>query len=213
LEFEKQAALDFLSSTLRRGRDKAAVFTFNSYVTLRQDYTGDLPLSSDALTQIHSGGGTGLYDALHFVVQGTLARQKGRRGIILLSDGDDNASRIPPQEVVDAAQRNNVSIYAISVNSLGAEFVDSVRVDRVLQMFAVETGGNAFFPSRVKQLSAYFNEISNELRTQYAIGYRSTNPKRDGSFRNIRITVKNAHYSVRSRSGYYAPLEASVAQR
>jgi VWFA-related protein len=213
LDFEQEAAIDFLQSTLRRGRDQAAIFTFNSSLNLRQDYTDDPQLLASAVRRIHAGGGTGLYDALYFLLEGTLAEQTGRRGIILLTDGDDNSSRSSPRDVVDAAQRNNVAIYAISVNSLGIGSSDSARFDRVMEMFGRETGGNAFFPIRLKELSAYFKEISNELRSQYTIAYRSTNPNFDGSFRKIRIEVDNAQYSVRTRAGYFAPVRVTTASR
>jgi len=205
LSFEQDAAIDFLQSTLRRGRDKAALYTFDSTVDLRQDYTDDLQLLAHAVKRTHSGGGTALYHALDFLLEGTLARQEGRRGIVLLTDGDDNSSRSSPREVVEAAQRNNVAIYAISVNSLDIRSGDSERADDVLKLFAGETGGNAFFPRQPKQLSRYFKKISNELSSQYTIAYRSTNPKRDGTFRRIRIEVNDTHYAARSRSGYYAP--------
>ena len=212
LSFEQDAAIDFLQSTLRRGRDKAALYTFDSTVDLRQDYTDDLQLLAHAVKRTHSGGGTSLYDALDFLLEGTLARQEGRRGIVLLTDGDDNSSRSSPREVVEAAQRNNVAIYAISVNSLDIRSGDSERADDVLKLVAGETGGNSFFPRQPKQLSRYFKKISNELSSQYTIAYRSTNTKRDGTFRKIRIEVNNAHYSARARTGYYAPARVNTAR-
>jgi Ca-activated chloride channel homolog len=206
LSFEQDAATQFLYSSLRPGRDKAAMFTFETTVDLRQDYTDDAQLLVNAVRKTRAGGGTRLYDALYFILNKTFAGREGRRGIILLTDGEDNSSRRSPQEVVEAAQRNNVAIYAISVNSFGTPVNEAARSDGVLEMFAAETGGTAFFPTGPKELSAYFQMISNELRSQYTVAYRSTNEKRDGSFRKVRIDVKHAHYSVHSRSGYYAPI-------
>jgi len=205
LRFEQEAAVEFLYTTLRRGQDKAAVFTFDSTIDKRQDYTDDAQLLANGVRRARSGGGTRLYDALHFLIKGTLAGREGCRGIIVLTDGDDNSSRSSSSEVVEAAQRHNVAIYAISVNSFGEQLNDSNRIDRVLETFAAETGGKAFFPTELKELVAHFKVISNELRSQYTIAYRSTNETRDGAFRRVRIDVKNAHYSVRSRTGYYAP--------
>src|SRR5262245_32681173 len=141
VNFEREAANQFLYSTLRPGSDKAAVYTFDTGVELRQDFTDNLQLLTNAVGRIRAGGGTRLYDALYFVLSKTFAGQEGRRGLILLTDGDDNSSRTSPREVVEAAQRNNVAIYSIGVNSLvPLPLNDSNRVDRVLEMFAAETG-------------------------------------------------------------------------
>ena len=213
LNFEQEAAVEFLYSTLRRGQDKAAVFSFDSTIELRQDYTDDAQLLANAVRRTHAGGGTRLYDAVYYLIKGTLAGREGRRGIILLTDGDDNSSRSSPADIVEAAQRNNVAIYVISVNSFGLRLDDSNRIDGVLERFAAETGGKAFFPTELKELVSYFKMISNELRSQYTIAYRSTNESRDGAFRKVRIDVKNGHYSVRSRPGYYAPTALKREER
>src|SRR6266850_5822152 len=205
LGFEQEAAIEFLNSTLRHGMDQATVVTFDSSIDLRQDYTNERQLLATAVRRTRSGGGTRLYDALSFLLNGTLASRGGRRVIILLTDGDDNSSRSSPREVVEAAQRNNVAIYAVSVNSISIRFDDSDRSDVTLEMLGTETGGKAFFPKGLKDLSAHFKAISKELRSQYTIAYRSTNRKRDGTYRRIQIAVTDHHYSVRARSGYYAP--------
>jgi VWFA-related protein len=206
LPFERDAAIEFLQSTLRPTRDKAAVVTFDSTVDLRQEYTDDLQLLTNAVRRTRAGGGTRMYDALCLLLNGRFGPEGERRGIVLLSDGKDTTSRTSPRQVVDAAQQNNVIIYAISVNSMDASPTDSRRGDEVLEMFARETGGKAFFPERPKELAGYFKEISDELRSQYTIAYRSTNTKRDGTYRKVQIdVVDNPHYVVRSRSGYYAP--------
>jgi len=206
LGFERDAAIEFLRSTLRRGRDKAAIFTFDSSVDLRQDYTDDFQALASAIGKIRAGGGTRLYDALNVLMKGRLASEQGRRGIILLSDGDDNSSRSSPQDVVEAAQRTNVAIYPISVSEIGFRSEDSDRSDAILNMLASETGGKASFPKRLRDLPKYFQHVSEELRSQYAIAYRSTNPKRDGTYRRIRIEVRDGHLSAHTRPGYYAPL-------
>jgi Ca-activated chloride channel homolog len=206
LPFERDAAIDFLQSTLRPGRDKAGIFTFDSTIDLRQDYTDDLQLLTAAVRQTRAGGGTRMYDALCLLLNRRHGPEAERRGIVLLSDGKDTTSRSSPKQVVEAAQRSNATIYAISVNSIDASPTDSRRGDEVLEMFAQETGGKAFFPRRAKDLAEYFSEISDELRSQYTIAYRPTNSKRDGTYRNIHIeVVDNPRYIVRSRSGYYAP--------
>jgi VWFA-related protein len=210
LRFEQEAAIQFLYTTIRRGRDKAAVFTFDTSIDLQQDYTDDPVLLAKAVRRTRAGGGTRLYDALHHAVIEKLAGPDERKVIILITDGDDNSSRTSAQEVLDAAQRNSVSIYTISMNALGLRLGDTTRGDWILDKFATETGGKAFFPIKLKDFSEYFKRISTELRSQYTIAYRSTNPKKDGTFRKVRIDVKNMHYSVRARSGYYAPHQVAV---
>jgi Ca-activated chloride channel family protein len=214
LRFEQEAATQFLYATLRRRRDKAALITFEYSFKLQQDYTDDPGLLETAVRKIIAGGGTRLYDALHFSIQEKLAGSEDRKVIILITDGEDRSSRRSPQEVVDLAQRNNVSIYSVSMNGLGMERHQSDQSDRVLDMLASETGGRAFFPTKLENMASDFKQIDTELRSQYTIGYRSTNSKRDGTFRKIRIEVKSGKivYAVRARSGYYAPAE-TVATR
>ena len=204
LRFEQEAAIDFLYATLRRGRDHGLIFTFDSEVNLRQDYTDDPASLAQAIRNMRAGGGTRLYDALYFAVE-KLAGQEGRRAIVLISDGDDNSSRRTFTEAVEFAQRHDVTVYSISTSAVGIRIGDTRYADSVMKTVAQETGGNSFFPQGAKELVASFKKISKELGAQYTLGYRSTNPKRDGSFRRIRIEVDNKRYTVRARAGYYAP--------
>lgn len=207
LRFEKEAAAAFLQTTLRRGRDKAALVTFDHIFELQQDYTDDPAVLTTAVRHIFAAGGTRLYDALHFVIENKLSGPEERKVIVLITDGDDKSSVRSPEEVVDLAHRNNVSIYAISMNALGTRWNHSEESDRVLKLLTSQTGGTGFFPTKLENLESSFQKIANELRSQYTIAYRSTNPKRDGAFRTIRIEMAKSHYSVRSRSGYYAPTQ------
>jgi Ca-activated chloride channel family protein len=210
LQFEKQAAVSFLDTILRQNRDKAAVFTFDSTIDLQQDFTDDRSRLARAVVRTRAGGGTRLYDALINVMQQKLTGREERKVIVLLTDGDDNSSRNSAEQVVAVAQRNDVTIYTISMNAVGLALDDSQRGDRILKMFAQQTGGEAFLPASVKALPTQFKRITEELRSQYTIGYRSTNPKRDGAFRKIRIDVKNERYAIRTRPGYYAPQEVAA---
>ena len=205
LPFEQDVSVAFLNSVLRPGVDQASVVTFDSSIDLRQDYTDDPLLLASAVKRIRAGGATRLYDALSLLLNGTLAEGTPRRAIVLLTDGDDNVSRSSPGEVMEAAQRNNVPIYVVSVNSIDIPSDEPNLHDRTLELFGTETGGKAFFPKKLKDLSSHLAAISKELRSQYTIAYRSTNDKRDGSYRKIRIEVRNTQYSVHARSGYYAP--------
>jgi Ca-activated chloride channel family protein len=205
IRFEKQAATEFLYAAMRAGQDKTALFSFDTLIELQQDFTDDPALVASAIRQLRSGGGTRLYDALHDVLERKLTGPEERKAIILITDGDDNSSRRSQQEVLDLAQRHNVSIYAISMNALGSRPRGSDQSDSVLGELASETGGRSFFPTKLEKLASSFKSIAAELRSQYTIAYRSTNPKRDGTFRKVRIEVKKERYAVRARPGYYAP--------
>ena len=210
LQFEKQAAISFLDAMLKPNHDKAAVFTFDSSIDLQQDFTDDSSRLAKAIIHTRAGGGTRLYDALTTVIQQKLTGNDERKVIVLLTDGDDNSSRSSVQQVVAAAQLDGVTIYAISMNALGLRSDDSDRGDRILKKITNETGGEAFFPVKIKDLPAQFKRITEELRSQYTIAYRSTNPKKDGTFRKIQIGVKNQRYAIRTRPGYYAPVAVAA---
>src|SRR5438876_6343054 len=166
LRFEQEAAIEFFYSRLRRGKDKALVISFDSGVDLLQDFTDDPEKLSDAVRKIRAGGGTSLYDAIYLAVNEKLANQPGRLVIILISDGDDNSSRISLTETLELAQRRNVAIYSISTNSaayFGSK--DQDRGDKTLKRFSEETGGRPFFPEKIQDLAVSFQEIGDELRS------------------------------------------------
>ena len=206
LRFEQEAAIEFFYSTLRRGKDKALVISFDSGVDLLQDFTDDPEKLSDAVRKIRAGGGTSLYDAIYLAVNEKLTNQPGRRVLILISDGDDNSSRTSLTETLEVAQKNFVTIYGISTNSaayFGSKEQD--RGDKTLKKFSEETGGKPFFPFKVQDLAISFQDISEELRSQYRIAYRSSNARADGTYRKVRVDVSDKRFKAKTRNGYYAP--------
>jgi VWFA-related protein len=215
LRFEQEAAIEFFYSTIHRGKDKALVISFDSGVDLLQDFSDNPETLADAVRKIRAGGGTSLYDAIYLAVNEKLANQPGRLVIILISDGDDNSSRISLTETLELAQRRNVAIYSISTNSaayFGSREQD--RGDKTLKRFSEETGGRPFFPEKIQELAVSFQEIGEELRSQYRLAYIPSNTKADGTFRKIRIDVANKSYRVKARTGYYAPrATATTSQR
>jgi VWFA-related protein len=214
LRFEEEAAIEFFYSTLQRGKDKALVISFDSGVELLQDFTDDPEKLADKIRKIRAGGGTSLYDAIYLAVNEKLAGQDGRRIVVLLTDGDDNSSRVSLTETLEAAQRNDVTIYAISTNS--AAFFGSreqERGDKTLKKLSEETGGKPFFPLKIQDLSSSFLDIHDELRSQYQIGYRPTNAKQDGTFRRIRVDLADRRYKARARTGYYMPKPTATSQK
>jgi VWFA-related protein len=206
MRFEKQAAARFFSAVLRPGKDKAFVMSFDTRTALLQDYTHDPSLLSDAVQKIIPGGSTSLYDAVFEAVVRRLAGQSGRKVIVILSDGMDNTSHISLEKTLEAAQKNDVTVYAISTNGIDmSDPHDRKTGDANLNELAKETGGQALFPSKVEALTRSFLRVCDELRSQYSLAYGPTNTKRDGTYRRIRIVAGGKHYTVRCRHGYYAP--------
>jgi Ca-activated chloride channel homolog len=209
LRFEQEAAIEFFYSTLIRGKDRALVITFDSGVDLIQDYTDDPEKLAKSIGTMRAGGGTSLYDAVDLAASKKLAGQSGRRIMAIITDGDDNSSHVSMSAVLESVQRNDVVIYTISTNSTGLGGDRNNRGDKVLKTLAHETGGKMFSPLKLQDLKSSFDNISEELRQQYALAYRSTNLVRDGTFRRIRIDAADKRYVVRARNGYYAPRPAS----
>lgn len=159
-------------------------------------------------------GRTAIWDAVGLTASEVLARNKGqrRRAIILLTDGLNNETRIDKKEAITRTLAAEAIIYAIGVGD--DSLCDSVRmpcgVDKdALREVAEKTGGRAFFPRKGVDLNGVFEEIQNELRTQYMIAYSSTNKKRDGAYRRIAIEISNPDLrkqklSIRHRPGYFA---------
>ncbi|HVN80855.1 MAG TPA: VWA domain-containing protein [Terriglobia bacterium] len=204
-KFEQEAAMDFLARTLRPKKDKALLISFDSAIELVQDYTDDPALLRKAISQIRPGGGTKLLDAIYLACQEKLKAEAGRKIMILISDGDDNLSLETVNSTLEMAQKSDVSIYTISTNSSGFFGISAPKSDKLLKRLADETGGRAFFPFKAEDLSQSFQDIGAELRSQYSLAYRSSNTKRDGTFRAIRIETERKNLKVKSRRGYYAP--------
>jgi len=211
LPFEKRATSHFLREVMRRSSDKAALVSFDTFVALQQDYSGDSTLLAKSLMPLVAGGGTCLYDALFSVIRDKLSGPDERKVVVVITDGDDNLSRRSAHDVVELAQRNDVSIFAVSTNRIGLRPGTSDQSDAVSKMLAAQTGGSLFVPVSTDQLASDFNKLANELHSHYTIAYRSTNARRDGSFRRIRIEIPKHTYSVRAPAGYYAPGESGTS--
>ena len=207
LRFEQEAAIEFFYSTVERDRDQGMLVTFDSGVEVLQEFTDSPEAFTESVRRIRAGGGTALYDAIFLAItQRISAQPEGRRVLIVISDGDDNASRVSLTETLEVAQRNDVAIYAISTNSTESVGTrEQERGDRTLRTFAEETGGRPFFPFRLEELAVNFRDISEELRSQYALTYVSSNTARDGGYREIEIRQVDDDYEVKARRGYYAP--------
>jgi VWFA-related protein len=203
-KFEQEAAIDFLFRTLRPGKDKGLLVTFDSAIELVQDYTDNPEVLAKAIREVRPGGGTKMFDAILLTCQEKLKTEIGRKIMILISDGDDNLSQETLSGTLEMAQKSDVSIYTISTNSSGFYGLNAPKADKILKRLAEDTGGRAFFPFKAEDLSQSFQDISSELRSQYSLAYRSSNPSRDGSFRSIKIETDRKNLRVKARKGYYA---------
>jgi Ca-activated chloride channel family protein len=201
LGFLQEAASEFLSQTLRKNKDLAAVVQFDSEVSLIQDFTYDNSVLENAILSIRAGGSTKLYDAIWVSVNELLRHEVGRRMLVILSDGADTQSMTRDNEALKVAQEQDVVIYGIGVRS--ARFDSDFGK---LKKFAEGTGG-LFFNSNVdlQKIREAFRRINRGIKNQFALGYVSTNPRRDGSFREVKVRMKPSGLKVTHRKGYYAP--------
>lgn len=206
LRFEQEAAVDFLTTTVRPGKDLAFIVAFDVEPQLLQDYTDSTERLSKAVRGLQAGGGTSLYDAIFFSAKEKMLffpppEPYLRRVMVIISDGRDNQSEHTREEALAMAQRGEVTIFTISTNRSGL----SQQGDKILKYLAEETGGRAFFPFSASDLATDFQEIARELRSQYSLAYVSTNAAHDGTFRAITVQTKSKGVRVRAKSGYFSP--------
>jgi len=214
LSAEKDAASRFLGRVLRKG-DLAMVMTFDTDVDLLADFTDDRGMLNRAINRAQinapSGGmiaqgplptsgtgGTNFYDAVYLAAHDKLSDEAGRKAIVVLTDAEDTGSRLNLQDAIEAAQRTDTVTHILLVAADGGDQGVARRLtdETVVRMIVVRSE---------KNLEAAFDQISEELRSQYTIGYTPTNKKRDGTYRKIKVEMKNKDYSVLTRRGYYAP--------
>lgn len=201
LDFEKEAAMDFLH-TIMRPTDRALLLEFDTGVTLLHDFTSNPNDLARAIESLRAGGGTSLYDAIYLVSEQKLLFEDGRKTIVILSDGSDLTSARTREEALKMAHMADSAIYAISTTRFGAS-VDYAG-ESALKQLTESTGGRVFFPFSTKQLSEAFSLIEQELRAQYSLTYVPSNRERDGTFRKIEVKVRGGRLDVRHRQGYYA---------
>jgi VWFA-related protein len=203
--FEQDAAVSFLHQIIRPKTDKAFVLAFDEVWDLTQDFTGDLDKLTRGIKVIRPGGGTALWDAVFYACRDKLMKEREtgpvRRAIILVSDGDDNQSRVLRQEAIEMAQRAGVIVYTISTNLSN----NPDEGDRSLKMLAEATGGQAFFPFKLQDVANAFHDINEELRSQYSVFYKPENFEANGQFRPIQIMAENKKFKVRAKKGYFVP--------
>ncbi len=210
LKFEQEAMMAFFDALIRPGKDQALFVTFSTTVELLQDFTDDHELLKQAVRSARPIGATALYDAIYRVCEEKMGTAPGRRALVVISDGEDNASNHTLDEVIDLAQRTETVIYTVGTTNVGGFGVTGGITDapgnKELRRIAEATGGKAFFPAKLLDLERAFTEISQELRSQYYLFYVSTNQTRDGNFRKIDVKVVGREgLRARTKRGYTAP--------
>ena len=203
-QFEQQSATDFLLQVLKARSDRAFVMGFDVTPTVTADWTNDPDALEAGINKLSPGGGTALYDAVYSACRDKLLGERGpepvRKAMILISDGDDNQSRVYLPEAIKECERAETIIYAISTNWTPSRGVG----DKVLTQLAEQTGGEVFFPPSVNGMATSFKDIEQELRSQYALVYTPADFKADGSYRSIYLYCFDRHYQVRAKKGYFA---------
>ena len=206
-EFEQQSASEFLIETIKARCDRAFVMGFDVTPTVTQDWTNNLDALQTGINRLRPGGGTAMFDAVYTACRDKLLEARGqepvRKAMILISDGDDNQSRVRPDEAIKMCERSETIIYAISTNWTPSRG----KGDQVLTQMSEATGGQVFFPPSVEEMSNSFHEIQAELRSQYALTYTPADFKADGAFRPIYLYCNDRRYQVRARKGYFAPTQ------
>jgi Ca-activated chloride channel homolog len=199
-----QAALNLVRAS--NAQDEVFVVNFNDEYYLDQDFTNDLLKLKEALEKIDARGGTALYEAVVASAEHLKRNARLERKVMfVVTDGEDNASRETLEQAVKLLQdENGPSVYAIGI--LGDE-EHPKRARRALEIIAQRTGGLAFFPTTLDQVDEISRQVAHDIRNQYTIGYKPTNPRASGGFRTIRVEAKAKGHGklvVRTKIGYYA---------
>jgi VWFA-related protein len=189
--------------------DEVFIVNFNDEAFLDnphgKDFTSDIKEMEDALTRIDSRGGTAMRDAIRMSIDHVKEKaHKDKKVLVVVTDGNDNSSVVGLEDLVKAAQQSEVLIYAVGLLT-DEERREAKRAEKALEALAEATGGETFFPRDVSEVERIASQVAHDIRNQYTIAYTPSNQAMDGSFRQIKVTVKaSGNPAVRARSGYYA---------
>ena len=205
----QQAATNFVHKL--KANDIAQVIDFDSRVEIRQGFTGNQAELDTAISQLAAGGSTSLHNAIYIAlkelrkVRAVNEEDVRRQALIVFSDGEDTSSLVSFDEVLDLAKRSETSIYTIALRGADVQAKGFREAEFVMRTLAQETGGRAFFPSKIDDLNGVYTQIADELASQYTLGYTSANPRRDGAWRRVVVQVSRPNVTPRTKKGYYAP--------
>jgi Ca-activated chloride channel family protein len=208
----QKAATEFIRTL--KPHDIAQVIDFDSRVEIRQAFTSQKPELEGAIHDTAAGGSTSLHNAIYISLK-ELRKIKAqseedvrRQALVVFSDGEDTSSLVSFEEVLDLAKRSETAIYTIALRSAEPSQSKGFReAEFVMRQLAQETGGRAFFPVRIEDLSGVYAQIGNELSSQYTIGYTSKNNVRNGAWRRVVVQVARPNATPRTKKGYYAPVQ------
>ena len=205
----QEAAIGFVRRMKKD--DVIEVIDFNSKVRIPQPFTNDVGALERAIRQTTVNGSTSLYNALYVSLKGLKderaknSEEVRRQAIVVLSDGDDTSSVIEYDDVLDLAKRSETAIYAIGLRQQESGRGKFKEAEFVLRQLSQETGGRVFFPLTIAELPRIYEQISEELASQYSLAYSSRNPMRNGAWRRLDVRVTKPGLNARARRGYYAP--------
>jgi Ca-activated chloride channel family protein len=208
----QEAAIGFARRL--RDQDLAEVVDFDSRVVVLQAFTNSARDLEQAIRRTSAGGSTSLYNAVYIALKDLKkvvaknVEEIRRQAIVVLSDGEDTSSLLPFEEVLDLAKRSEVAIYTIGLRENDSTSSGSKlfrEAEFVLRQLSQETGGRAFFPNQVTDLTSVYGQISDELSSQYTVGYTSKNGRRDGAWRRVVVRVNRPSTVARTKQGYFGP--------
>jgi Ca-activated chloride channel homolog len=195
-----------------RAQDAAQITQFNERTIVLQDYTNDQALLEAAIRRTSASGPTALHNALYVTLKDLEKQKKAgelrRRAVILLSDGEDTASLVNDDRVIELAKKTEIGVYAISLRPNRPGDRDRLEFSQAIHLLTTlsrDTGGQVFFPNSLSELETVYDRIAEELRTQYNLGYVSSNKRKDGKWRRVVVRVpERSDLSVRHKLGYFA---------
>ena len=212
---EQEAASRFLEHVMKTG-DMAMVISFDLDVDLLADFSDDRGQIERAINKARIGavsggvvtpgtipsntGGTHFYDAVYLACNDKLATEAGRKALVIITDAQDEGSKLRLEEAIESAQRTDTVVHVLLVHDPGYSW----RPD-VAKKLSDETGGRTIEVSSQKKMTEAFDQISEELRSQYTVGYYPTNTSKDGRFRKVHVETPGKEYKILTRKGYYAP--------
>jgi Ca-activated chloride channel family protein len=209
IDTAQEAAIGF--ARRMRPRDVMQVVQFDGQVSILQAFTNDVAALERAIRRATVRGSTALYNAIYVSLKDLKkVRARGsedirREAIVVLSDGDDTSSLVAYDEVLDLAKRSETAIYAIGLRPHDGPKREFKEAEFVLRQLSQETGGRVFYPGSVAELPKIYEQIAQELSSQYSIGYVSKNTARNGAWRRVNVRVTRPGLVARTRQGYYAP--------
>jgi Ca-activated chloride channel homolog len=203
----KDAAVAFLKTT--NPEDEFFLLTFADRPKVEEEFTSDVSEIQNRMAFARAKGSTTLYDAVYLGLEKMRHGHNPKKAILLITDGEDTRSRYSLVDVRNAVKESDTQIYAIGIVGSYSDFSQGRTGRGVLEEMTEITGGKAYFPNSVYELEDICVKIAIELKNQYVLGYSSSNPAKDGSWRKIKLKLNPPKglpaLSVRAKAGYYAP--------